>query len=358
MNSSCGSRIKALRKNFGSHHVDGILFSNMSNIRYLSGFTGSDGVLILSSDHAILLVDGRYATQAEAESKIASVHPYQNKMEGIEQGIAKLGIKEIGFEAGHISMETFQDLSRRLEGKGFVPLGDPLRFLRARKDKNEIAVMKKAASIGSAAINALIREIKIGWTEKEAALHLEMIARRGGADQIAFETIFASGAHSALPHAKPTNRKVQKGDFVVIDFGVRYQGYCSDETCTVAFGELTGDQKNAYRAVRQAHDESIGSVKAGTAAADVDALTRRVLGKKYRDYFVHGTGHGVGLEVHEAPRLAPNSPDALAEGMVVTIEPGLYYPGAWGIRIEDTVVVNKNGCDVITKMDKGLIIIE
>jgi Xaa-Pro aminopeptidase/Xaa-Pro dipeptidase len=200
--------------------------------------------------------------------------------------------------------------------------------------------------------------MKPGWTEKEAALQLEVLARRAGAEQIAFETIVASGENSALPHAKPTNRQFRMGDFVVLDFGVRYQGYCSDETCTFAFGELTGDQKNAYRATKRAHDEAIAAIEAGIAAADIDVLVRRVLGEKYSPHFVHGTGHGVGLDVHEAPRVAPNSPDILKDGMVVTVEPGVYYPGLWGIRIEDTVVVKQNGFEKITTMDKELLIIE
>jgi Xaa-Pro aminopeptidase len=255
-------------------------------------------------------------------------------------------------------VETYNDLTRRLGNVNLRPLSDELRLLRAYKDEHEIVIMKKAAAIASEAVATLAGEIRPGWTELETALHLEMTARRAGAQQVAFDTIIASGENSALPHAKPTDRKIKEGDFVVIDFGVKYQGYCSDETCTFAFGELTGDQKNAYRAVQQAHDEAIASIAAGMAAADVDVLVRSVLGEKYSRYFVHGTGHGVGLEVHEAPRLAPNSQDILNAGMVVTVEPGLYYPGLWGVRLEDTVFVKENSCEKITKMNKKLIIIE
>ncbi len=351
-------RINALRNIIANTSLDGLIISNMSNIRYLSGFSGSDGVLILCPGHAVLLVDGRYTTQASTEAQIVSVVEYQNKMDGLRRAILQLGLKEIGFEASFVSVETYNDLAKCLEQAKLVPLVDQLRFLRAFKDDLEISAMRKAAAIGSEALASLSREIKAGWTEKEAALQLEILSRRAGAEQIAFETIVASGENSALPHAKPTDRPIQKGDFVVMDFGVRYQGYCSDETCTFSFGELTGDQKNAYRAVQQAHDEAVATIQAGVAAADVDAVVRHVLGEKYSPYFVHGTGHGVGLEVHEAPRLAPNSPDILNSGMVVTVEPGLYYPGLWGIRIEDTVVVKENGCEKITTMDKRLIIIE
>lgn len=352
------SALALLQRQLSDFQVDGILFSNLSNIRYLSGFTGSDGALVVSADDAVLLVDGRYTTQASAEAKGIAVVQYQNKMQGLVDTVAAMGLQNVGFEAFCVSVETHHDLSERLKDRKLVALSDPLRGLRACKDDSELNILKRAADIGSAAIAGLAAEIKPGWTEQEAALQLEIIARRAGAEQIAFETIVAGGENSALPHAKPTNRKIRPGDFVVIDFGVRYRGYCSDETCTFAFGELTEDQKNAYRAVQRAHDEAIAFVKAGVSAVDVDALVREILGEKYNPYFVHGTGHGVGLEVHEAPRLGPNSPDVLKAGMVVTIEPGVYFPGRWGIRIEDTVVVKKNGCEIITKMNKALRIIE
>lgn len=358
INDSSLSRIHAVQKNFPNLNVDGVIFFSTGNIRYLSGFTGSEGVLVLSPAGAYLLVDGRYTTQAAAEVQQISVIQYQNQLQGIEQAVKELGLKKIGFEASFVNVETHIDLTRRLKKEKLVPLGDELRLLRAYKDKHEIALMKKAAAIASNAVATLAGEIRPGWTELETALQLEMTARREGAEQVAFETIIASGENAALPHAKPTNRKIRNGDFVVIDFGVKYQGYCSDETCTFAIGELTGEQKNAYRSVLRAHDKAIASIRAGIAAADVDALVRRMLGEEYSRYFIHGTGHGVGLEVHEAPRLAPNSQDVLTAGMVVTVEPGLYYPGRWGVRIEDTVFVKENSCEIITKMNKKLIIIK
>jgi len=189
-------------------------------------------------------------------------------------------------------------------------------------------------------------------------LQLEILARKSGADQLAFEPIVASGENSALPHARPTARKIRRGDFIVIDFGVKYKGYCSDETCTFVFQELTDEQRDAYQLVKKAHDQAIAVVKAGAAAAAIDRCTRDIFGEKYEKYFSHGTGHGVGLEVHETPRLAPDSKDILEAQMVITIEPGLYIPGHWGIRIEDTILVKKNSCEKLTKMDKGIIIIE
>lgn len=352
------SRISLLRQKFSAYKIDGLIFFNMSNIRYLSGFTGSEGILLINSRKAILLVDGRYTVQAGLEATDIQIIEYSDKIKGIFQAIKKLKLKRIGFEANSITVEMYNQLTNHMQNEVFVDLADELKFIRAYKDETEIALMKKAAGISSAAIRSLMNQIKPGCTEKEVALQLEYNARISGADGLAFEAIVAAGANSALPHAQPTDRKIKKGDFVVIDFGVKYRGYCSDETCTIAFGKLTDRQKNAYQIVKDAHDRALAMIKENIHAADIDHCARSVFGKKYGRYFVHGTGHGVGLEVHEAPRLATNSDDILKPQMVVTVEPGLYIPGLWGIRIEDTVLVKKNSCEKLTKMDKELLIIE
>jgi len=352
------ARISRVRQKFSCYKIDSLIFFNMNNIRYMSGFTGSDGILIIGENRTILLVDGRYITQAKLEVTCAEIIEYKDKIKGIIQAVRELNLKYIGFEAGSIAVQMYNQWSRQLLDEVLVPLGNELKLLRAYKDEAEISLMKKAAEISSAAILALTSEIKPGCSEKDVALQLEIIARQSGADQLAFEAIVAFGEKSALPHAKPTDRKIKRGDFIVIDFGVKYKGYCSDETCTFAFQELTDEQKNAYQLVQKAHDRAIAAVKAGVAAAEIDRCARNIFGEKYGMYFSHGTGHGVGLEVHEAPRLAPDSQDILEAQMVVTIEPGLYLPGFWGIRIEDTVLVKKNSCEKLTKMDKRLIIIE
>lgn len=357
-NNIFSARQMLVRRMFSTFKIDGLIFFDMNNIRYLSGFTGSDGVLIISEDRTVLLVDGRYITQAKLEVADTDVIEYKDKIKAIIETTGELKLKYIGFEAESIVVQMYNQLIRALPDRVFVPLGNELKLLRACKDRNEISLMKKAAEISSAAILALSSEIQAGCSEKDLALNLEMIARRFGADQLAFETILASGENSALPHARPTDRKIKRGDFIVIDFGVKYKGYCSDETCTFVFQELTEEQKNAYQLVKKAHDLAIDAVGAGIAANEVDRCVRNIFGEKYERYFSHGTGHGVGLEVHEAPRLAPGSGDILEAHMVVTVEPGLYFPGQWGIRIEDTVLVKKNGCEKLTKMDKGLVIIE
>jgi Xaa-Pro aminopeptidase len=357
-NNILTTRISRIRQKFSDYKIDSLIFFNMNNIRYMSGFTGSDGILIIGENRTALLVDGRYITQAKLEVAGAEIIEYKDKMKGIIQTVQELNLKYIGFEAGSITVQTYNQWTRQLHDEVLVPLDNELKLLRAYKDEAEISLMKKAAEISSAAILALTSEIKPGCSEKDLALQLEIIARQSGADQLAFETIVASGENSVLPHARPTDRKVRRGDFIVIDFGVKYKGYCSDETCTFAFQELTNEQKNTYQLVQTAHDRAIAAVKAGVAAAEIDRCTRNIFGEKYGIYFSHSTGHGVGLEVHEAPRLAPDSQDILEAQMVVTVEPGLYLPGFWGIRIEDTVLVKKNSCEKLTKMDKGLTIIE
>ncbi len=350
-------RISDIQRKLSDFKINGLVLLNIINIKYLSGFTGSDGALIICPDRLCLLVDGRYTTQAALEVPNIPAIEYKNKIEGIGQAIKDLGLKHIGFEAACMSVDMYNQLIKLLDDEVFINVSEDLRYLRAFKNQTEIALMKKAAIISSAAISALISDIKTGCTERELALQLEIYARRGGADQLAFEAIVAAGENSALPHAKPTDRKIKKGDFIVIDFGVKYKGYCSDETCTFAFGELTDQQKNAYQTVKQAHDDAIAAIRADIAASDIDNCARSVFGEKYGHYFTHGTGHGVGLEVHEAPRLAPDSKDVLEEKMVVTVEPGIYIPGLWGVRIEDTILVKENSCEIFTKMDKDLIII-
>lgn len=352
------ARKSLARRIIPSCKIDGLIFFDIINIRYLSGFTGSDGVLIIKENRTVLLVDGRYITQAKLEAVDSEIVEYKDKIRGITDAVQLLHLNYIGFEAESIVVHMYNQLLLELPRQEFLPLVNELKMLRAYKDETEISLMRKAAEISSSAILALSKEIKSGYSEKDLALQLEIIARQSGADQLAFETIFAFGENSALPHATPTGRKLRQGDFIIIDFGIKYKGYCSDETCTFVFKGLTDEQKNVYQLVKRAHDQAIDAVKAGVPAWEIDHYVRNIFGKKYEKNFSHGTGHGVGLEVHEAPRLSPTSRDILEERMVVTVEPGLYFPGHWGIRIEDTVLVKKNGCEKLTKMDKELIIIE
>ncbi len=357
-NKNPSIRISRLQNKYSPYKIDSLIFYNMSNIRYLSGFTGSDGVLLISSGQTNLLVDGRYTAQAGLEATDVQVIEYKNKVEGIIEAINKFKLERIGFEADSITLEIYNQLTSSIPRETFIDLTGDLRLIRACKDETEIALLKRAAEISSSAIYSLVNQIKSGCKEKELALQLEINARKCGADGISFEAIVASGENSSFPHARPADRKIKKGDFIVIDFGVKYKGYCSDETCTIAFGKLTDRQKNAYQMVKDAHDLALAGIKADVSAADIDRRARSIFGKKYGRYFSHGTGHGVGLEIHEAPLLSSISNDILKPSMVVTIEPGLYIPGLWGIIIEDTVLVKQNSCQKLTKMDKELTIID
>jgi Xaa-Pro aminopeptidase len=357
-NRNFSLRTAGLQKTLPLRKIDSVIIFGMKNIRYLCGFTGSEGILLIGSGKPVLFIDGRYTTQADMETQGVKISECVDKIEAVAREIHKKKYQRVGFEADALSHSRYRQLHSRLSRIKLIALADELRMLRALKDENEIALMKKAAEISSSAVRSLIRRVKPGWTEKELAWQLEMEARKLGADELSFPPIVASGENSALPHAGLTGRKIKKGDFVVIDFGVMYQGYCSDETCTIAFGKLTDRQKNAYQIVKEAHDRALEVVAAGIPASEVDSKARAVFGKKSARYFTHGTGHGLGLEVHEAPRLSPISSDVLEPRMVFTIEPGLYIPGLWGIRIEDTVLLKKNSCEKLTKMDKKLIIIE
>ena len=357
-NKKMPQRLSGILEKMSVCKIDGLIICNMSTVRYLCGFTGSEGLLFVGPKKPVLFVDGRYTTQAGMETEGIKIIECADRIEAVALMTRQLKLKHIGFEADFVTWSLHNKLTAQAPETKFTPWTDELKTIRAIKDDDEIMIMKKAAEISSAAIQSVVNRITPGWTEKATAWQLEIAARENGADGIAFETIVASGENSSLPHAKPGKRKIRKGDFVVIDFGVRYQGYCSDETCTLAFGKLTDRQKNAYQVVKDAHDRALELLRADIPGAAIDQHVRSVFGKNYVRYFTHGTGHGVGLEVHEAPRLSSLSDDILKPRMVFTVEPGLYLPGRWGVRIEDTVLLKENSCEKLTKMDKRLTIIE
>lgn len=351
-------RLSGLLQKMSACKIDGLIIFNMHTVRYLCGFTGSEGMLLIGPPKPVLFVDGRYATQAGMETEGVKIVECPDSIEAFALTVRQLKLKHVGFDADSVTWSLHHKLTAHAPDTKFIALTDALKTLRAVKDDDEIRIMKKAAEISSAAIRSVVNRIVPGWTEKATAWQLEVAARENGADGVAFAPIVASGENSSLPHAKPGERKIRKGDFVVIDFGVKYRGYCSDETCTIAFGKLTDRQKNVYQAVKDAHDRALELLRADIPGAVIDQHVRSVFGKKYVRYFTHGTGHGIGLEVHEAPRLSSLSDDILKPRMVFTVEPGLYFPGRWGIRIEDTVLLKENSCEKLTKMDKKLTIIE
>jgi Xaa-Pro aminopeptidase/Xaa-Pro dipeptidase len=333
--------------------VGALLLLDMKNIRYLSGFTGTDGALYIGPDCRVLLVDGRYITQAREEAFGFEINQYINKIDGLVDAISGQKRVEVGFEAETMTVATWTLLKERLPEWTFHPLRQQLEALRAVKDEKEITRIRTAATIASEALDAVLERIRPGMTERQIAADLDGAMRRGGAQESSFPTIVASGENSARPHARPRDRAIRAGDLVTIDFGAVFDGYHSDETCTIVVGSADARQAQVYEAVKEAHDRAIAAICAGVACRSVDAAARSWIAEQgYGESFTHGTGHGVGLDVHEYPRLAASSEAVLEAGMVVTVEPGVYLPGLWGVRIEDLVVVQQDGCEVLSNVLK------
>jgi len=338
--------------------IGGILFFDMMNIRYLVGFTGSDGALFVSDGTIVLLVDGRYITQAKEETSGCEIVEYRDKTDAVVGLLSERGIEKVGFESSALICETYFALSGRLSTVTFVPLSDDLTSLRAIKDREELESIRTAARIASEALTATLEEIRPGMFEIDIARLLEINMTDRGGEKLSFETIVASGKNSALPHAKPGKRKIAAGDFLVIDYGTTYQGYHSDETCTVAVGRTTQEQREIYGIVKDAHDRALDAVRSGVSCREIDRIAREWIERKgFGDNFSHGTGHGVGLDVHEAPAITMRNNDYLESGMVITIEPGIYIPDKWGVRIEDMVVVERDGCEILSCVSKKLCVL-
>jgi Xaa-Pro aminopeptidase len=342
----------------GMAKKDALLIFHEKNIRYLTGFTGGDGVLMAGPDWLILLVDGRYVTQARDEAAGTEIFEFRNRVDGIMAVASGRAVEAIGFESPCLTVEEYLKLQEKLPEMDFRPLSGELQSLRAVKDEGEIDRIREAARIAGEALAEIRKIIRPGIREREIAIELEYRMRLSGAEKAAFETIVAAGANSALPHATPGSRAIAAGDCVTIDYGAVSGGYHSDETCTYLVGHASDRQREVYELVREAHDRAIRAVRAGVSCGEIDRVARGYLEEAgLGAYFSHGTGHGVGLDVHEAPRLAAGREEILRAGMVVTVEPGVYLPGLWGIRIEDTVLVREEGCELLTQTSKEMTIL-
>jgi Xaa-Pro aminopeptidase/Xaa-Pro dipeptidase len=326
-----------------------MLILSDANIRYLTGFTGGEGALLIGPDWMTLLVDGRYVTQAEIETEGLDILRIKTRIEGIIDVFSQRNVRLAGFEPSAITYGEYLKLNDAMPERTLKPLPGCLDFLRAVKDDDEVGEIKKAIKIAEKALTDVISFIKPGITERELAVELEYRMRRGGAEGLSFDTIVAAGPHAALPHASPGSRRISAGDFVLVDYGAVFNGYHSDETRMFCIGEPSEKQREAYRFVQDAHDRAIMAIREGVSCGEIDSIARSFLEEKgMGGYFTHGTGHGVGLDIHEAPRLSIGRADVLESGMVVTVEPGIYFPGEWGIRIEDMVLVGKDTCEVLT----------
>ena len=352
-------RINRMRGILGDDHLDGILITSLENVHYLSGFTGSDAVLVITEAKGYFLTDSRYTTQAREEVSGFELIEYKKKIEGLSDLMNDLGLRGIGFEPQHMTCQIHRDLAEKLSGSELISIDEKVRNFRAVKDGHELGLIRRAIDIAFKSLRETEGRIKPGVQERDIALELEFSMRRNGAENVAFDTIVVSGERSALPHGKPSRKRIRKGDSVIIDFGARYRGYYSDETCTFFCGKRNRRQEEVYRIVKEAHDKAIASVRPGMKAMEVDAIARGwIKDAGYEAYFGHGTGHGVGLAVHENPVIGPESRDVVEEGMVFTVEPGIYIPGWGGVRIEDMVLVRGDGCEVLTGLSKEIEVIQ
>lgn len=338
--------------------AEAVLVLDIHNIRYFTGFTGSEGTLVAAGGRIFLLVDGRYITQARAEARFDEVIQFSDRQAALAQLIGDWGLRTMAVEAAGISLQQFTDLSRAVPHVEIKTLKSEISELRAVKDKYEISKIKQAAGLAGKALKGIMPLLKPGKVEKDIALEFEYMMRKGGSRGVSFDSIVASGRNSALPHARPSGRRLRRGDFVVLDYGCVSGGYHSDETCTFGIGAVSAKQARVYEIVKDAHDRALSVVRAGVPCREVDSAARSFIEKKgFGPNFSHGTGHGVGLEVHEHPRISFQSDAVLEKGMVVTIEPGIYLPGRFGVRIESLVAVTEKGCEILSPTDKKLNII-
>jgi Xaa-Pro aminopeptidase len=353
------SRRSRLERFFKEYALKAVLFTDLRNIRYLCGFSGTEGALLVSQDNAWFLCDSRYTAQAYEEVHGAEVRECAPiRLDTVAALVCEFGLDRIGFEATHTNVSAFRRMSEKLAGVELVELGPDLDEIRICKDRFEIELLSSVATLSSQALAAVLSSIKPGVREVDIAWELELEMRRRGAEGKAFDFIVASGMRGAMPHGRASDKTIQSGELVTIDFGALKDGYHSDETVTVACGTPGIRAQEIHSVVRTAHDLAIEGVRPGISCKDLDEVARSYIRDKgYGDYFGHGLGHGVGLEIHEMPALSPRSTAVLEEGMTITIEPGIYIPGFGGVRIEDTVVVTGSGCRVLTSADKQLLVL-
>lgn len=343
--------------------LDGFFVTKPESRAYLSGFTGSFGYLLITLTDTILFTDGRYTEQAAAQAPdwtiVRLYRPYEN---AVVPEIDRLGVKNIGIEAENMTVADFNFWQSKLLDAKLVPTNNVVANLRRLKTPEELANIRKAVEIADNAFAYILNIIRVGITEREVALELENAMKRGGADSIAFDTIVVSGARGALPHGKPSTKAIEAGDFVTIDFGARYNGYNSDVTRTVFVGggikQPTDRQREVYDLVLKNQLAGIAAVKPGVVCSAVDRLSRDIFAEAGQlDYFLHSLGHSLGREVHEYPMLTPPDDSIIEVGMVLTVEPGLYYSDWGGVRIEDDVYVTENGAEVLPRSTKELILL-
>jgi Xaa-Pro aminopeptidase len=332
------------------------ILKSMDNIFYLTGFRGTEGTALVTKGDVVLLVDGRYTTYAREVAKGCVVVETKGKDMGLAELVERYGITKLGFDSFHTVYQNYSSWKDMVPTVDLVPVDEDIEIIRQCKEPEEVMAVRKALDVATNAFNSIVRNVKVGMTEKEIAAELDYAMRRFGAEQPSFDTIVASGPRSALPHGRPSNKVITSGEAVIVDFGAQVDGYCSDETVTLSMGKADDEIRKICTIVRDAQQKGTSIVKAGTPVRDVDMVVRGYIEDQgYGEFFRHGTGHGVGIAVHEAPSVTGKTEGLLEEGMVITIEPGIYIPGHGGVRLEDMVLVTDQGGEVLTRLRKDLI---
>ncbi|MDU0331657.1 MULTISPECIES: Xaa-Pro peptidase family protein [Paenibacillus] len=351
------TRVARLREAMTSQQIEAVLITGEVNRCYLTGFTGSSGYVLITDQKAWLLTDFRYLTQAAEQAPGFEIVDHGPSVTGTIQNLLKQeGIERLGFEEDQLVYATYRTYENELKPVKLVPLSGLVEELRMFKDAEELAIMKEAAELADRTFRHMLDVLKPGMSEWDAALELETFMKKNGASGPSFDTIMASGERSALPHGRASERIMQANELVTMDFGALYKGYCSDITRTVALGTPSAKLREIYDIVLEAQLHTLEFLRPGMTGREADALARDVITRYgYGEQFGHSTGHGLGMEVHEAPRVSKASDTVLKPGMVVTVEPGIYLPGIGGVRIEDDVVITETGIRRLTESTKDFI---
>lgn len=356
-------RIERLVERLKAESLDGLLLINDSNIRYITGFTGSDSYVVISEAARGFITDSRYTEQAKAECDGFEIIRWRSPAPGLTDTLqstcASYGIKRLGFEKNKVTYELYEKVSHGLKGIELVPTTGLVESIRYVKDEGEAECIGHAARIADEAFSEILNYIRVGVSEKDIERELQYLIKKKGAEDIGFSTIVAAGKRSSLPHAIPSDKKIEKGDFITMDFGAMYMGYRSDMTRTIVAGEADGKQVEIYNIVKAAQQKAVNAIKAGVSGKVPDDCARgHIRTAGYGDFFGHGLGHGVGLDIHEEPFMSPSCERTLEEGNIITVEPGIYLPDWGGVRIEDTVLVKADGVAILTRSSKELIVLK
>ena len=353
------ARIAGLRERMSEHALDALLVTSLPGIRYLTGFSGSSALAVVTAKRAYFVSDSRYALQSRREVRLfRRIIGRRGLLEDAAASHALRGCRTVGFESDAMTYSQYRALRRIFPGVRFRPGDGIVESMALVKEAREVACIAQAASISDAVFSDVLKILRPGLTELEIAGEISWLNRRRGSESDPFEVIVASGPRAAMPHARPTARKIRKGEFILLDFGSTVRGYCSDLTRTVAMGRVTGRLREAYRAVLEANARASAAARGGMTARSLDAAARRCIrARGFGRYFVHALGHGLGLRVHERPRISALSREVLQTGSIITIEPGVYIPGCGGVRIEDDVLLGDTGCRVLTRSPRELTVL-